>query len=243
VRRLHAYAQGGYSGDAGSWKKRDNEIIEIRPNGERRVRFTPTPARDTPRAVTILCRNYQELCVLERIPILLTTATFVFDFLCIHPFRDGNGRVSRLLTTLLLQSNGFDVARYISLERQVEERKEEYYNALEECSARWNEGKNSIIPWWNYFLGVVRAAYREFEKQIELAGKRPVKTEMIRQIVLDQAGEFTLSDIAGQVPAASPQLIKKVLSELKAKHGIRLRGRGRGAAWEVIPRRTTARAR
>ena len=165
---------------------------------------------------------------------MLLAATFVFDFLCIHPFRDGNGRVSRLVTTLLLQSHGFQVARYISLERLVEESKEDYYRVLGECSRGWHEGRNEILPWWNYFLGVARSAYKELETQVTAAAVRPAKGNMVRRIVLGQDGEFTLADLSAQLPSASPQLIKKVLSELKGEGRVRLAGRGRGATWKVI---------
>ena len=232
IRRLHALAQGGHSGDAGEWKQRDNEIVEILPDGERRIRFVPTPARETPKVIGALCRSYQEACHEERVPPLLMVATFVFDFLCVHPFRDGNGRVSRLLTTLLLKAHGFEVARYVSLERLVEERKEEYYGILRTCSEGWHEGSNEIVPWWNYFLGVLRSGYREFERQVESSGLRPAKSELVRRIVGEQAGRFTLADLSQQASAVSPQLIKKVLAELKHEGKIRLTGRGRGASWE-----------
>ena len=233
IRRLHALAQGGHSGDAGEWKKRDNEIVEILPDGERRIRFVPTPARDTPKVVAALCQSYRDACHEERIPPLLIVATFVFDFLCVHPFRDGNGRISRLLTTLLLKANGFEVARYVSLERLVEERKDEYYAILRTCSEGWHEGSNEIMHWWSYFLGVLRSGYREFERQVESSGLRPAKSELVRRAVLEQAGRFTLADLGQQTPAASPQLIKKVLAELKREGKIRLTGRGRGAYWEL----------
>jgi len=234
VLRLHSFAQGGHSGDAGEWKKRDNGIVEILPNGERRIRFVPTSARDTPKVIGVLCRNYREACHEERIPPLPIVATFVFDFLCIHPFRDGNGRVSRLLTTLLLKASGFEVARYVSLERLVEERKDEYYDILRACSEGWHEGNNEIVPWWNYFLGVLRSGYREFERQVESTGPRPAKSELVRRTILEQAGRFTLADLSRQAPAASPQLIKKILAALKGEGRIRLTGRGRAAFWELI---------
>ncbi len=233
IRRLHALAQGGHSGDAGEWKQRNNEIVEVLPNGQRRIRFVPTSARATPKVMEALCRSYQEACSEERIPPLLIVATYVFDLLCVHPFRDGNGRVSRLVTTLLLQAHGFEVVRYVSLERLVEERKDEYYGILHTCSEGWHEGRNEVVPWWNYFLGVLRSGYREFERQVESAVTRPVKSELVRQAVLDQVGRFTLADLAAQLPVASPQLIKKVLAALKHEGKIRLNGRGRGASWEV----------
>ena len=233
VKKLHAFAQGGASGDAGEWKKRDNEIIEILPTGERKMRFVPTSAKETPKAMDLLCRNYQQASQDERIPALLVVAAFVFDFLCVHPFRDGNGRAARLLTTLLLQSHGFQVSRYISLERIVEESRDEYYRVLGECSRRWDEGKNEILPWWNYFPGLVRGAYKEFEMQVESASARPAKSNLVRRTILAQVEEFTIAELTAQLPAASRQLIKKVLAELKKSGKIRLVGRGRGARWMV----------
>jgi Fic family protein len=235
IQRLQAVTQGGFSGDAGEWKSRDNEIIEILPNGERKIRFVPTPAKDVPEVMDALCRNYREACDDQRVPPLLIVATFVFDLLCIHPFRDGNGRVSRLATTLLLQSHGLQVARYVSLERLVEQSKEEYYSVLAECSHGWHEGKNTIVPWWNYFLSVLRLACKEFERQVESMDARPAKSDLVRRTVLMQVEQFTLGDLAAQLPSASTQLIKKILAELKKQGKIRLVGRGRGARWEIIP--------
>ena len=162
-------------------------------------------------------------------------ATFAFDLLCIHPFRDGNGRVSRLATTLLLQAHGFQVTRYVSLERLIEQSKEDYYSVLAECSQGWHEGKNDLNPWWNYFLSVLRLAYKEFERQVESTEARPAKSDLVRQTVLAQVEQFTLGDLAAQLPSASTQLIKKILTELKKQGKIRLVGRGRGARWAIIP--------
>jgi Fic family protein len=234
IRRLHALAQGGSAGDAGEWKRRDNEIVEILPNGERSLRFVPVSARDTPAAVEELCRGYRTAIDEERVAPVLIAATFVLDFLCIHPFRDGNGRVSRLATSLLLESQGFRVARYVSLERLIEDSKVEYYRVLKLCSRGWHEGKNEIVPWWNYFLGTLRAAYKEFQRQIESVGSRPAKSDLVRQTALAQLERFTLADMAAQLPVASSQLIKKVMAEMKRAGQIRLAGRGRGARWEVV---------
>ncbi len=142
---LHEMAQGGLSGDAGQWKKRDNEIIEVLPSGERRIRFIPTPAKDVSKTIEQLCLSYADLCQHDQVPALLSVSAFIFDFLCIHPFRDGNGRVSRLLTALLLQNHGFAVSRYVSLERLVEETKVDYYAVLGRCSAGWHDGKNVAV--------------------------------------------------------------------------------------------------
>ena len=234
IQRLHALAQGGVSGDAGAWKERDNEIVEILPSGERTVRFVPTPAKDTPNAVAALCLNYRDIIDGRRVPPLLAVATFVLDLLCVHPFRDGNGRVSRLAATFLLQSHGFEVVRFVSLERIVEESKDQYYRALAECSAGWHEGRNTVVPWWNYFLDVLRQAYDQLELQIGSVEARPAKSDLVRQTILIHLGQFTLGDLAAQVPVASPQLIKKVLAEMKQQGRVRLVGRGRGARWEVV---------
>ena len=233
ILHLHAMAQGGFSGDAGQWKQRDNEIIEFLPSGERTVRFKPTPAKDTPKAIQELCRNYREARGEPGIPPLLMAATFVLDFLCIHPFRDGNGRVSRLLTTFLLFQDGFEVGRYVSLERILEETKSDYYRVLGECSKNWHEGKNQVVPWWNYFLGFLRRAYQEFAAQVESTSRRPAKGELVRNAILPQVGPFTLADLRGQLPSVSVPQVKKVLAEMKKAGQVRLIGRGRGAKWEL----------
>jgi Fic family protein len=233
IRKLHALAQGGASGDAGQYKSRNNEIIEILPDGERRVRFVPTSAKDTPRAVQALCQAYLRFREVEQVPVLPLIAACVFDLLCIHPFRDGNGRVSRLLTTFLLMQEGFSVCRYISLERLVEDRKEEYYSVLARCSAGWQEGQNDIDLWWSYFLSVLRQAYGDFSRKVETASGRPTKSDLLRRTIMDQVGSFTLSEILAMVPAASPQLAKKILLAMKQEGVVKLTGRGRGAVWEV----------
>lgn len=232
IRHLHALAHAG-AGDAGEFKRRDNEIIEILPDGRRRVRFTPTSARRTPAAVADLCSAYDRVLADGRVPPLLVISTIVFDLLCIHPFRDGNGRVSRLLTTLLLLQHGFSVGRYVSLERWVEQGKEDYYRVLAECSQGWHDGHNPVLPWWNWFLGIIRGAYCEFSEQVERQADRPVKTEMARRVILGQVGPFSLADVQAQLPGVSVQLLKKVLAGLKAAGELTLTGRGRGARWMV----------
>jgi Fic family protein len=218
IRRLHSLVQGG-SGDA---------------SGERSLRFIPVSAKRTPAAMEVLCSRYNAVSNGEHVPGLLIVATFVLDFLCIHPFRDGNGRVSRLTTSLLLQSRGFQVSRYISLERLIEESKGEYYRVLKLCSQGWHEGKNEIVPWWNYFLSTLHSAYKEFELQVVSVQARPAKSDLVRQTILAQVEMFTLADMAAQLPAVSSQLIKKVLTEMKKAGKVRLVGRGRGARWGII---------
>lgn len=231
VQKLHALAQGGTTSDAGHWKRLNNEIVEFGPNGAPRLRFRPTPARETPGAVAQLCRSYAVATKEARIPGVILASTFVFDLLCIHPFRDGNGRVSRLVTTLLLLGEGFPVVRYVSLERLVEERKDEYYRVLAECSTGWHEGGNEILPWWNFFLGVLRAACKELEAQVESVAGRASKGDLVRQAVFDQVGEFTVGDVRALCPSVSTPLVRKVLQDLKRAGAVGLTGRGRGARW------------
>lgn len=234
VLKLHALAQGGMSGDAGRWKSKDNEIIEILPNNERRVRFVPTSAADTPNAMKALCDAFQRARGHEQIPVLLTIGVCIFDLLCIHPFRDGNGRVSRLATNFLLVQEGFAVCRYISLERIVEQRKDEYYQVLSRCSKGWHDGKNEIQVWWNFFLSLLRSAYNELAQKIEGGASTAPKGDMVRRIVYEQVGFFTLSEIAAQVPGVSLALVKKVFATMKKEGVLSVSGRGRGAVWEVI---------
>ncbi len=231
--RLHGTCQGGFSGDAGEWKKRDNEIIEYDERGEPFVRFKPTSARATPKTMDRLCVVYRDFCGQDRMPPLLAAATFVFDFLCVHPFRDGNGRVSRLLTTLLLQEHGYEVGRYISLERLVEESKEDYYEVLQRCSAGWHEGTNEIAPWWNYLLGILKTAYREFAERVEQFGEVG-KADLVRAAVLRQDGSFAVSDIEALCPSVSVPYIRKVLRQMRDEKKVVVEGYGRGAKWKVI---------
>jgi len=234
LRHLHALAQAGMSGNAGQWKLKDNEIIEILPSGDHRVRFKPTSARETPKTIGRLCQNYRIACEDEQTPSLLLIASFIFDLLCVHPFRDGNGRVSRLATTLLLLEHGFEVVRYVSLERLVEESKAEYYDILGKCSKGWHGGRNEIIPWWNYFLGVIRQAYKELERQVEFSQARAGKSRLVHRAILGQVGSFSLSELHNALPTLSRQLVKKVLAEMKGAGKVRVVGRGRGAVWENI---------
>lgn len=234
ILELHLLAQGGMSGDAGKWKSKDNEIIEIRPDGERVVRFVPTGAKETPGAVGNLCREYLEAVERKTLPELLLIGAFVLDFLCIHPFRDGNGRVARLLTTLLLEKDGFAVVRFISLERLIEQNRESYYRSLHQSSRGWHESTHDIVPWWNFFLFIIDRAYREFAEAVEAREAGPGKTELIRETVIALEGEFSLGQIRAQIPSVSEQLIKRVLQQLKAEGRLRLTGHGRSARWAKV---------
>lgn len=164
LQRLHGIIQEG-SGDAGQWKRVSNEIIELREGAPPLVRFRPVSVEETPAAVEELCLVYRHAVNQGIAPPLVSVAALVFDFLCIHPFRDGNGRVSRLLTLLALYQYGYEVGRYISLERLIEETRSDYYDVLRRSSEGWHEGRHDLLPWLNYFLAVLKRAYRELERR------------------------------------------------------------------------------
>lgn len=234
IKLLHEMAQGGLVGDAGKWKTKDNEIIEITPRGERVVRFKPVSASETPKAMEQLCLAYHDVTNNSQLPELISVANFVLDFLCIHPFRDGNGRVSRLLTLLLLYQHGYEVGRYISLEKIVENTKEDYYRVLAESSANWNSNKHNLMPWWNYFLGIIKTAYQDLKERVELSKTGDNQSSLIRQTILSFDVPFSISDIQNIHPGINRELIKKVLMRLNKENIIKMSGAGRAAKWKVF---------
>ncbi len=166
-------------------------------------------------------------------PLLLIPA-YVLDFLCIHPFADGNGRMARLLSLLLLYQAGYEVGRYISLETAIEVTKEGYDDALSASSQKWHDGQHSLIPWWEYFVGVMLVrAYREFEDRVGTTGaKRGAKRDMIRDVVSRLPNEFRYADLERALPAVSRPTIARALRGLSAEGVVRCVGRGRDATWE-----------
>ncbi len=218
------------SGHAGAYKQIDNEIIEFDESGKKKIRFIPATAMDTPDLMDRLCIAYGR----SHLPPLLKIATFVFDFLCIHPFLDGNGRISRLLTTYLLLKEGFIVSRYISLERLVEERKEEYYAVLYNSSQGWHDGNNDIIPWWSFFISILKEAYKEFDSKVSNQDVVAPKADLIRREALSFIKEFTVAEISAKLPDVSIPLIKKTLSSLQKEGRLTQSGQGRGSKWRVL---------
>lgn len=232
ILELHRLSRGG-AGDAGQWKKKDNEIVRKNPDGTMEVIFRTTPAAETPKAIEQLCRFYRHGVDQSKYPPLYAIACLVLDFLCIHPFRDGNGRVSRLLTILALYHHGYTVGKYISLERVVEQSKETYYESLNKSSQGWHDEKHDIVPWLNYFLGTVLAAYKELEERAaRLRPERGAKTSLIKKAIDSQAGEFTLADIMQACPGVSREMVKLVLRERARENKILCLGRGQSARWK-----------
>lgn len=229
-RDLYTFSEGGIGGE---WKRTDNEIAETLPDGTRRIRFRPTPAWQTPDAMRALCDGYQQLKEEGGVDSLLLIPAFLLDFLCIHPFADGNGRMSRLLTLLLLYQSGYMVGRYISLERIVEKQKEGYYETLGVASQGWSEGNHSIERWRDYFLGVVLlSAYREFEQRVGVltTAGGGAKTRRVLDALQRLPIRFRLEDVQRACPGVSDSVLRKTLIELR-KQGQLVAGRGANAYW------------
>lgn len=165
LKRLHALCQST-SGDAGEFKRIDNEIVSLSPGQPPSVRFRCLAASETPEAIEELCLLYRYTLEQDNAPPLVAIAALVLDFLCIHPFRDGNGRVSRLLTLLALLQHGYEIGRYISLERLVEESRESYYDCLHQSSRKWHEAEHDPTPWFSFFFAIIRRAYSELEDRL-----------------------------------------------------------------------------
>ena len=231
VLRLHAMARGRVW-DAGKYKDKDGDIVQTYPNGRVRVRFRTVAAAKTPDALRRTLALWDD-CLKERwVHPLIVVAGFDLDFLCIHPFRDGNGRVSRLLLLLQLHHLGYEVGRYISLERLIEENKDRSYETLEESSQRWHDGRHDPWPYVNYVLYVLKSAYREFEERAAaMKGRRGAKTELVGAAVEAQAGDFSVVDLERVCPGVSRDMIRRVLREWKAAGKVECVGRGPGAPW------------
>lgn len=227
----------GFSGLAvgGRFKTSDNIIEEMSAEGERKVRFQPVPAFLCEQAVDDLCQAYQRATDEGRHDPLLLTMMFVLDFLCIHPFSDGNGRMSRLLTLLLLYRNGFVVGKFISVEMLIEKSKEQYYETLQESSIGWHENENTYLPFVRYMLGVLVKAYRELEERVEhLAYRNLTKGERVKEIIGRHLGKITKREILTEAPDISEAMVEKALANLLAEGFIEKVGNGRGSGYRVV---------
>lgn len=220
---------------AGMWKRHDNTIEERLPDGRWITRFIPVSARQTPHYIRELCTRFNRLWEAERIDRLLLLHAFVLDFLCIHPFTDGNGRVSRLLTVLLLHQTGYDVGRYISLERLIEQSKETYYEVLQKVSQNWHERSHRLLAWWQYGLGILVEAYKEFEDRMgNVKSSRGAKTEWIREAIGHLSVEFSISELSRVCTGVSRPMIRVILEAMRKEGKLRVMGTGRGAMWKKI---------
>lgn len=220
------------SGMGGHWKSADNLIAETDSSGNKRVRFTPIPAFDTPDAMRSLCDSYNQAIAQDCCDPLILLVIFIFDFLCIHPFNDGNGRMSRLLTLMLLYQHGYIVGKYISLEKLIETNKQTYYETLQESSAGWNSEQSNCLPFLRYMLGIILKAYREFENRVEyVISTKLNKSGRIRMIFEQKPGKISKADIVRACPDISVSFIERTLRQMLENGEICKIGASRSTAY------------
>ena len=212
--------------DGGMFKTGDNIIRERDEHGNEKIRFRPVSALETPEALDALCNAYKE--AKNDVDPLILMSMFILDFLCIHPFNDGNGRMSRLLTLLLLYQSGFIVGKYVSVEKIIEESKETYYEALHDSSVHWHENENDYKPFVTYMLGVIVSAYKEFESRVKLVTDPNLsKADRIREIIKNHIGTITKSELIEMNPDISDTTVQRTLADLLKKNEIKKIGGGR----------------
>jgi Fic family protein len=234
IKKLHKLCRGEIW-DAGRYKEKDVDIIQTYADGRSRVRFKSVPAKQTPRAMAEMIELWQRGLVEKWIHPLALVAALNLDFLCIHPFRDGNGRVSRLLFLLGCYHCGLEVGRYISLERHIEENKERYYEVLEQSSQRWHDGKHDSWPAMNFLLFILTQAGREFEQRVgQLRSPRGEKTEAVLAAIGRQISTFRVADLQAECPGVGLDLIRRILGRLQKEKKVKALGTGRSAKWEKL---------
>lgn len=212
----------------GRYKTSDNIIEEQDAEGNKSVRFRPMPAWETPEAIEKICQSYDEALNSENIDALIIIPMFVLDFLCVHPFNDGNGRISRLLTLLLLYRSGYIVGKYISIEKLIEQTKEIYYESLQLSSAGWHENKNDYESFVKYMLGVIVAAYRDFSSRVSLLTTQGMsKPDRVKEIIRATLGPITKTEILAKCPDISQVTVQRALADLVDKGDIVKLGGGR----------------
>lgn len=215
LRHLHALILGAGSTEAGRYKRSDNWIQERDSAGRISVRFVPVSAADTPDAMAQFVMAYHEAAQDSRMNQLLLIACAVVDFLCIHPFADGNGRVSRLLTTRMLLDAGFDICRYVSVEGMIDEHKAAYYDALKESSEGWHDNENDYLPFALYLLQILYACYKELDRRyVEGALERIPKTRRVEALLMGSFAPVSKAEIAERFPEVSVRTIERTLSRL-----------------------------
>ncbi|MDY3909623.1 MAG: Fic family protein [Eubacterium sp.] len=228
-RDLYSYSQGAAGG---SYKNSDNVIAETDAEGRQKARFIPVAAFQTEEAMEELCARFLETWEANCIDRLILIPMFILDFLCIHPFNDGNGRMSRLLTLLLFYKAGYIVGKYASMEMLIEKTKETYYEALQASSSGWHEGENSYEPFVKYYLGIMLKAYNEFESRVEHLKHRTLsKPERIKAIIDNKVGKITKKEIMDQCPDISKITVERTLADLVKSEYIAKVGAGRSTGY------------
>ena len=216
---------------AGQTKSVQNYISATYPNGHTETLFTPLAPFETPEALDRICDEYNRVIGNMEAEPLIVIPIFIHDFLCIHPFNDGNGRMSRLLTTLLLYRNGFYVGKYISLEAKIAKNKDLYYAALRQAQEGWHEGTEDAVPFIKYLLGIILSAYRDFEERFSLVEQKKPALETVRQATLSKIGRFSKQDIRELCPALSVSSIEGALRKLVASGELKREGNGKNTCY------------
>ena len=233
ILRLHEIMMSlaGYE-YGGQYKTDDNVILEVDADGYRRVRFRPTPAKETPKAMEQLELAYMEARSDANINQLLLIPCVILDFLCIHPFRDGNGRMSRLLSLLLLYKNGFDAGKYVSFEEQINNYKDYYYEALRQSSDGWETNENSYFPFMENFLSILYLCYKELDKRFAVVhGKRITKRARIEAVILNSLTPLSKAEICKILPDVSPTTVEAVLGAMVKSGAVKRIGASRSARY------------
>lgn len=212
---------------AGRTKNNQNYISATYPDGHTEILFTPLAPYETPAALDRICTEYNRVIGNFEVEPLIAIPVFIHDFLCIHPFNDGNGRMSRLLTTLLLYRNGFYLGKYISLEAKIAQNKDLYYKALNQAQIGWHEGTEDVVPFIKYILGTVLAAYKDFEDRFSIIEKKLPAIDMVRMAAENKIGRFTKQDIHELCPSLSISSIESSLRKLVATGELKREGVGR----------------
>ena len=216
---------------AGQTKSVQNYISATDPDGHTETLFTPLAPFETPEALDRICDEYNRVIGNMEAEPLIVIPIFIHDFLCIHPFNDGNGRMSRLLTTLLLYRNGFYVGKYISLEAKIAKNKDLYYAALRQAQEGWHEGTEDAVPFIKYLLGIILSAYRDFEERFSLVEQKKPALETVRQATLNKIGRFSKQDIRELCPALSVSSIEGALRKLVASGELEREGNGKSTCY------------
>ena len=230
-KELHRMTRGEIW-DAGKYKEKDSDIIEKHPDGTLGIRFRTVPALKTSYCMKKLMDYWQQCIGETKVHPLIALAAFNLDFLCIHPFRDGNGRVSRLLMLLQCYHLEIEVGRYISLERLIEQNKERYYETLKLSSEGWHEGKHDPWHYINFVCFILKSAYNEFEERLNrLPQPRGEKTAIVYDAITRFPGDFSVADILQKCPGVGIDMIRRILKDLQVQGDIKCTGRGRNAKW------------
>lgn len=216
---------------AGKTKSVQNYISASYPDGHVETLFTPLSPFETPEALDKICEEYNRVIGNFEVEPLIAIPIFIHDFLCIHPFNDGNGRMSRLLTTLLLYRNGFYVGKYISLESKIAKNKDLYYDALRQSQYGWHEGKEDVIPFIKYLLSTILSAYKDFEDRFALIEVKLPAIEMVRQATMNKIGRFTKQDIHELCPSLSISSIERALRKLVDSEELKKEGSGKNTCY------------